>query len=208
MSNVLSVKASSTFFCCRGSHSIPNYPGAVRPLLSEYHLSEVPGSEEPSGVSEDGRYDAYVADVENNGDSCLFDLSGDLYMGHRASILVGCDQLKELCSTASHSPPTPFVDLICLADPSVPALSDLPDVEARGGALEATLETSDERISTLQLQVASNDADVAAKVAPIDGSAGRVRIAEGAFLMSVTTASTRVHGYINAAGGVQLIPVR
>lgn len=47
-------------------------------------------SSEDPGV---GDFDAYVADVELQGDWDLSDLTGGLDLGHRGSIQVGYDQL-------------------------------------------------------------------------------------------------------------------
>lgn len=88
-------------------------------------------------------------------------------------------------STASLSLLMYVVHLIRLAERSVTALSDRIIVETRIGALEATLQTSNERISALESQIASNDMDMVPKMAQVDSLEGRLRIAEeGALLLS------------------------
>lgn len=121
----------------------------VRRWLSQYHASEVPGSEETSEVPDVGDFDAYGADVESLGAWDLSDYTGGLDLGHRASIRVDYDHVREVSSNAIYSPLTSVVDLFRLAIRGVPALSDRHAVDTKVGALEATLETSNNRISAM-----------------------------------------------------------
>lgn len=86
--DVMSSSASSTCRCCADCKPIidpilpawpvlfvsedltllPTIRERVRQLLSEYHLSEVPGSDSTSGVPEAGEFHAYAFDVEGEGD--------------------------------------------------------------------------------------------------------------------------------------------
>lgn len=121
----------------------------MRGWLSEHHPSEVLGWEGPSKAPEVGNLEVYTADAEGKGDCDLFDLTGCPDFGHPASIRVGYDQLREVCSTDILSLPTSVVDLISLDVSSVPVLSYCSVVYALVGALEGTFETSNERISAL-----------------------------------------------------------
>lgn len=144
-------------------------------------------SEEPSEVPEVGAFDSDASDVEGEGDWELSDLTGSLQLGRSASIGVDYDQPRDVCLNSSLFLPTLVVDLTCLAVRSVPAFSGSPIRDTWPGALEAILETSNERISKLGSQVASKDADIAAKVVQVDSLDGRVKISEdGASLMSAT----------------------
>lgn len=107
LSDVLYRSASSTCYCnangeCIEDHILPYfscflYKGltplpTIRVLLprwlSEYHPSEVPGSEEPSEVLEVGDFDGYVAVVEGEGDWDLSNLTGGPVLG--SSCLHSC----------------------------------------------------------------------------------------------------------------------
>lgn len=77
--------------------------------------------------------------------------------------------------TANLFLPTSFVDLISLGIRIFPALSDSPVVDTRVIALEETLETSKERISALESQAASKDAESVTKVAQVASLEGHVR---------------------------------
>lgn len=103
-----------------------------------------------------------------------FNLTGGPDFGHRSSICVNYDQLQEVCSTADLSLPTPIFDFVDLTICSVPVLSDLPVFDTSICTFEATLETSDDRISALELQVASKEAEMAVKVAQVYSLHGRV----------------------------------
>lgn len=92
-------------------------------------------------------------------------MTGGPNFGHCASLCVGYDQRQEVCSTATLYLSTSVVDLNSLAVRSVPVVSYRAVVVTRVGTLEATLETSKERVITLESQVASKDADIAAKSA-------------------------------------------
>lgn len=70
-----------------------------------------------------------------------------------------------MCSTATLNVLTSVVHLTLLDVQSVPAVSHRPVVDTRVGALEVTLETSNQRLSTLGPQVELKDAEIAAKVA-------------------------------------------
>lgn len=110
-----------------------------------------------------------------------------LDLGHCVSIHVDYETLREVYSTANLYFPTSSVDLIRLASCDVLGISDRPIVHTRLGALKAIIETSNERISALKPQVASNDVEIVAKMAQVDSLKGRRRIAEGgASLMSDT----------------------
>lgn len=70
---------------------------------------------------------------------------------------------------------------------SVPELSDRPVVNTRAGAFKTTLETSNERIGALDLQVGLKDAGSVVRVAQVDGLEVCLQIAEEeASLMSAT----------------------
>lgn len=58
--------------------------------------------------------------------------------GHRASMRVDYDQLREMCSSASLSPRESIVDVFRLAVCSVPGLSNLPVFDTTVATLEAT----------------------------------------------------------------------
>lgn len=70
------------------------------------------------------------------------------------------------------------VYLIRLLVHDIPALSDRPAVDIQVGALEVTLETSNERTSALELEIASEDVPIVAKITQVDGAEGRSRMAE------------------------------
>lgn len=80
--------------------------------------------------------------------------------------------------TTNLSLPTSVVYVIHLTVPSVYVLCEHPVVDTRVGALDATLETSKTQISTLELQVASICAEVAAKVVQVDKLEGDVTIVQ------------------------------
>lgn len=82
---------------------------------------------------------------------------------------------------------TYVVDLIRLAVRSVPVFSDLPVIDMRLDALEATLESSIDRITDLKSQITSKDAAIVTKMAQVDSLDGRLRIAEeGRLLLSAS----------------------
>lgn len=66
--------------------------------------------------------------------------------------------------------PTSAVYLIRLAVRSLHPLPDRPVLDTRVGALEVTWKTRDDRIGALELQVASKNAGIVAKVGTIDSS--------------------------------------
>lgn len=65
-----------------------------------------------------------------------------------------------------------------MAGQSVSALSDRAVNDTPVGTLEATMETGNEHIGALKLQVLSNDSETVPKVAQADGLEGRLRTSE------------------------------
>lgn len=106
---------------------------------------------------------------------------------HRAFICADYDQPQEVCSAANLSLPTSVVYITRLAVHGVPALSDRAVVDKQAGPLDATSENSNLRISALELQIASKDAHIAAKVVQFDSFESCLMIAqENTSLMSAT----------------------
>lgn len=67
------------------------------PWLSEYHSSEVPGSEGALEVSEVGDSDLFAADGDVERDSDLLDMTKGPNVGHLPSIHVDYDQFRKVC---------------------------------------------------------------------------------------------------------------
>lgn len=105
---------------------LPNVQVQGLRCLSEYHPYEIPDTVEPLEESEACDFDAYAADVEDEGDWDLSDLNGCPDLGHRASILVDYEELRVVCLAVYLSLPTSVVDIAHLAIPNVPVLSDPP----------------------------------------------------------------------------------
>lgn len=141
-----------------GPYSTYDYSGAGPLEPPEHYQSEVTGCERRSQAPKAGVFNAYVADLEDEGNWNLVDLTIVPSLDHRASISVDYDQLREVCSTAKLSLPTSVVDFIRLTFNSVPASSDRPVVNTLIGVLEAPLETSNHHISALEQQVAWKEA--------------------------------------------------
>lgn len=88
--------------------------------------------------------------------------------GHRASICVGYDQIREVCWNTRILFPMSLADSIGLVVHGVPTLSDGPVDDTQFGALEEKFKTNNERICTPEQQVASMHAEIAAKLAQVD----------------------------------------
>lgn len=95
--------------------------------------------------------------------------------GHNASIRDYYDQLRQMCSTANLSLSKFVVGLIRLTSLSVPELSDAV-FDTRVDVLEAALKASNERASALEMQVASKEVDIYAKVAKVESMCRTVDI--------------------------------
>lgn len=96
-----------------------------------------------------GISDAYAADAGEQGAWDLTYLIDCREMCYRPSSAVVIDPLREVFFIAILSLPITIVDVIRLAVHSIHALSHHPVVDKWVGAIDATLETSNERISTL-----------------------------------------------------------
>lgn len=124
-------------------------------------------------------FDAYTADLDREGDSKLFDLTRVPDLGLGVSVRDDYDCPREVCWAADLALPSFVVDCICIAIRGVSALTNHPAVGPRFGALEATLATRNECISTLELQVASKDTEIAAKRTQLSDLEGCIKNAEG-----------------------------
>lgn len=91
-----------------------------------------------------GESDAYEADVEEKGDWDLLKIAAGPDSDQCASIQAFYEHLAEICETANLSLPKYVFDLIHLAMSSVTTLSVFRVFIRQGGALEGTLETSNE----------------------------------------------------------------
>lgn len=160
----LNIPASQRLFVLGDLTELPTIQLQVRWWLSDYSLSAVSRSAEPSEVPELGALMLMPMILNESGTGAFFYLIGGPGLGHRASICFAFDWLWEVWSTASFSLPTSVVYFIRLAICSVLAFSFRPIVdivETRNGDLEVTLKTSNETLSNLELQVASRDAETA-----------------------------------------------
>lgn len=126
--------------------------------------SKVHGLEGGSENAENGGLDAYATDFYGEGDLDILDLSWGPVLHDHAAILAKYYQPWEECSTANVLLPTFVVDFICLAVQSVRALSDRSVTDTQFGVLDATWPTYKGRVSTLELEIASKDAENVAKL--------------------------------------------
>lgn len=107
-------------------------------------------------------------------------------MGRRASVRVEFSRSREMRSVADLALPTVVVDLIHLAIRFFPFVRPFCSDSCRG-ALEATLSTRNEPVTTLETRVAWNNTEKAAKKMRLSNLDWRVRTAEGGVsLMSRT----------------------
>lgn len=142
-------------------------------------------------VPETEHFEAYVDDVEYEGDDDTSNLTGGLKFGHQASIRVHDDQPREICSTARLLLPRFVFHPIFMAVSRIPTLSDPPEVYRWVRAIEVTVDTIDESMRALKSQIASKGAAMVAKAAQIDRLQGCHRIAEYAGLL--VSATIRKH---------------
>lgn len=84
-------------------------------------------------------------------------------MGRCPSPHVDYDHLRKVCSAVFLTMPSAVAYFILVAIGEVSALTNRSAVDPRFGALEATLATHKERVSTLEPQVASRDIEIASK---------------------------------------------
>lgn len=94
--------------------SVTEYSAWVRPWLSEYHTSEVPGLDGPWRIPEVGRFDSYGDDVEGKGGWDFLDSTPGPCLGHLVSTHASYDQLQEVWSTSNFSLPKSVFDLLRL----------------------------------------------------------------------------------------------
>lgn len=148
----------SRAFCTRDLNWLLNIQAWLHQWLSEHHQSEVSSSEGPLEGPDVGDFDAYMSLVKAKSGCDVSDLTGGTYLGDFASVCVHYDQLRVICLTTFLSLLMFVAAPIRLAVRCVSSFSDPPVIDTWIDALEATLESSNERTNTLELQVASNDA--------------------------------------------------
>lgn len=96
-----------------------------------------------------------------------------------------------MCLAADLALLSSLVDLIRLSIRVVSAFTDCPSIEPPFRALEVTLKTGNERVSTLEWQVTSKDIEIAAKTTHMSNLERHVKMAEGRVsLMSELSASS------------------
>lgn len=87
------VPVSPSFLVPGDLSLLPTTVAQVRWWPSEHQLAEVPNSEEPPEIPDDGNLDVYAGDVKGKRNMELFDLAGRPNLGHRSCIGVNDELL-------------------------------------------------------------------------------------------------------------------